>query len=334
MSKEHDYLNNKLVVAKPSTVKSPLLFRLRRRSNIYYGIIQNNNSLDAPDEVPIDESDIYAVMPNDDIEPGVAWGAKIQAHFSTERVKPWGLIHYYRKLADAEKGKLYKTLKRVNKILQKQKLNFVIPLDIEIRPNTGAMAGFWRKSKTGSESVIGLCPKSWIEYTLQDLTHILCHEVGHPLWAVYMSKEEKARWVKLYLKYNDIKDVTTDDLKTALKEFKEANTSVKIFMKGMEAEQAILFKSIFKYIKDKHHIDTKFIDVLIDGGDGVDTLESIWPKTKIQLSEMKITVSKYATKNSTEFWCESFAYYLSGKEILDKSIIKRVKKSIISLQAK
>ena len=326
-------LNGKLAIVHPQTFKKPVMVKLKQRKNRLTGIVQNNAAAVEPDVLDLNEDELVCVFPSEYPPAGKVYSCKVEPFVKAMKANKWGNIYYYRHLTDAEQSNFNRALDySYRKFIKPNKISHVLPINLEIRPNTGALKGYYCKKNKVSEHAICLCPISFVgSGNSKELQWLVNHELGHPLWTIYLSDEYKEKWVRLYHDFCVIDELTTDDLKAAHALFKESGELPSEHRKGLEDKPKVIFNAIFKYIKEKHKLKIIHLDLMV--GQETSNLSEFWPKNRLHLSEMKVPVSKYAGKAPVEMWCESMAAY-STKAELPVKIKNLVIKSIKSLRAK
>jgi hypothetical protein len=324
-------INGRLAIVQPATYKKPVLVKLRSKKDRLSGILQNNAAAVEPDVLELNKDDIVCVFTSNTPPPGKVYGATIAPFFAAVKASKWGNIYFYRNLADSERKNLFKALELVyTKFIKTHKIGFVLPIDLEIRDNEGTKQGYYRHGRKNTEHAIALCPTTFIA-SLKELQHLVIHELGHPLHALYMSDGYKERWVRLYLSYNVLKELTTTDLQTAHTHFVESKELPSQYRKQLSDEPKIIFNAIIKYIATAHHLKLEHLDLMVK--EKASDLSKLWPKSKLHLSEIVSPVSKYGNTSPVELWCESLAAYGINAE-LPHEVKKLVRRTLRSLQPK
>ena len=325
-------IDGRLAIVEPANAKKPIMVKLKFKKGNLSGIIQNNAVASQPDVIDLSADEILAIFPNNNPKPGKVYQCAVEPFTESFRAKKWGFSFLYRGMAEAEKAILAKALNAVYfKFIKPNKLGHLLPITIEIRPNDGKIQGYYRPEKRGIEHSICLCPTSFITDGVEGITRLLAHEIGHPLQTVYLPDSIKARWIKLYTTYNVIRDLTSDDLKSAYVDFHSTGDLPSSYRKNVEDDVKVIFNAILKYIKITYHLSLKDLDLIV--AKKSNGIEKFWPSSKVKLSEMQTPISKYAGTNYQELLCESLAAYVMGEK-LPKEILKLIKISIKSCQPK
>ncbi len=202
-------------------------------------------------------------------------------------------------------------------------------LVIHIRPRKGKMLGFFKKSRSGADIICLRIDDDSLQTDM--LPYIVWHEVGHLIYSRFFNEDRKSTWIKLYHDSLSLMDFTLKDCLKLLERFESAEFELaslseiqKKLQESGEDSNFILFKNILRHIKKTHSLTPGDIDTLRATGHSI---RDFWPTTGIQVSEMQLVVSDYATKSVQEFWCESLSFYMTGKE-LPKNIRKSVKSTL------
>lgn len=294
--------------------------------------MQNSRIKNAPDELAIDTVEhIVCVFPNRRPTYGRAYNVLVEGYENTERCKRWGPVNYYRKLTKTEHKNLINGLTLAANRLRRLKLDYLLPMETEVRQAKGKAAGFYVSERRGENHHIIICPKSLVD--LDDnsgIARIALHETAHPFWKLYMSERNKGRWITIYHSFNKIKELTTSDLQRYYQSFTTSKVSPSKYRRESDDEQKIIVDAILTWIKDTHHLELKFLDMLFAAGS---SLQELWPSSKLHLSAIKIPVTDYSAKNPEELWCESFSFYSIGKK-LPRAIRQLTKRTVRQLLPK
>jgi hypothetical protein len=328
-------LANKLAIVRLADTEQPLLVRLKQRRNNLSGILQNNSTGVAPDELPIQPDEILSVFPHNRPMFGKSYNIYVEPWVKQERLPHWGLINYYRNLTDTETTNLHKGLQLTyRRLIRKYNLKYLLPMNLEIRNPRGKQIGMYHAPKKSREAFTEISPISFIgSDTLSGAKYIMrivAHEMGHPCFQLYLSDRYKVRWVQLYHSFNKITTLTLDDLSSMRQSLIRGGATVQQYRKELDEDARLAFDTVMLWIKKVGRIDARFLNILINQQDD---LRSYWPHSKIHLSELQVAVTKYATKNPEEFFCESLAL-LTLREGLPKTVIKLLTRSLRSVQPK
>jgi len=323
-------IEGKLALIKLPEAKRPFLVRIRRRKGRLSGVMQNGTSgSQSPDAIAIDSiNSIICVFPND--PPfGRAYNIPLEPYVASERLRPWGNVTYYRKLSETEQRNFQRGMIRAGRRLHELKINYLLPLDLEVRQSHGKAAGMYIRARGDGNHHIIISPTSFVDNGgAKHISRIGLHEIGHPGWQLYMTALYKARWVRMYHGFNKIRALSTEDLRQQLTAFSSSRELPSAYRKDLAEDAKIVFDAILDWIKKAHHLELKFLDILVSAGGG---LGKYWPRSSLHLSELVIPVTAYSAKNPEEFWCESFSLYAMG-ETLPRSIRGLVRRTIRRLQ--
>lgn len=247
-------------------------------------------------------------------EPGKAYNINIEPYYESSFVRPWGKVFIFRRLAQKEKEYTLKLLKNAGKVITATGLTDHLPIDIEIRPKNGKIGGKYQIKK--GETILTVCSQNLDKETVN---HVVFHEFGHHMLFNHMTDQDKSVWIDLYhrstIVVKKFSDVRLNNLRKTLvkigsiKEFKQENAD------------SDLFKLALKNIREIHKIGQNDLQILLNNGNN---LKDYWPNVELEMSDLNLYVSQYAGKSYEEYFCESLAYYLTGKK-LPKEVKKQLK---------
>ena len=281
------------------------------KSNNVKGVLENKHRpiKELNDHVIFEMSDIVYNLGQDPHE-GTVLGIKVQPFRKTYKLEPFGNVNVFRSLTEGETSAVEKALVSFSGYVRRTGLILGYPIDIEIRPNSGRMAGYYKRiSDPLIPNVLCICPP-----TIEKLPYYISHEFGHHLWGEGMTDEQREYWIRLFGQSVKTFQISDQELDSLRERFSASRLSIPDFFK-QEAKQADvpLLKEIVKYIGKHHHLQPIHINILNRSGGNV---SRIWPRA-VDLTEETAIVSKYALKNPEELWAEAYAYKLTGQPLAE-----------------
>ena len=286
--------------------KKFLVKLLSKEGKAFKGLcVQNANK----EVVMFKEEDILASLGKNPTY-GNAYGLKVEPHRKTEALD-FAIVHYYRKMTKADKSCLYKNLTKAHDVLSDLDLGH-FSIVVEIKNNSGKIAGTYKYNE--DMDIITLKPA---EFNV-DILPLIYHELGHQVWSRDLDSKAKAAWVDFYHKGVALSNVSKTSVKKLCSMFDDHKMRVKEFYNfleeeyGEDAKEILIFDEVMSYIQDKHHLNSKYFDLLVMAGAKIN---KYFPKCKLKLTNYNILVSEYAEKNPEELFCETFAYFLSKRKL-------------------
>jgi len=162
------------------------------------------------------------------------------------------------------------------------------------------------------------------------IMRIAAHELGHPLWQLYLPDAIKARWVRLYHSFAQVQELKTNDLDAIRQDVVGSKISLREYQRQAPDETKLFLAAILLWIKRVHHLDSKYINLLLGEND---SLVDYWPHSRLHLSQIKVPITEYAGKNPEETFCEALSV-TALREELPRPITKLVARSIKAVQPK
>ena len=242
---------------------------------------------------------------------GSVYGVKVEPLKEIKTLKYWGEVRIYVELLQKVKLRVRSELIRAYKVLKKQGLAKFLPVDIELRHTSGKTIGQFKAMKKGQDIIV-LRP---VDFCDDPLDHTIFHEMGHKLWHRGLPVSYKAEWVSLYHEAVSLNTVDSSILRKIRREFQDSSMSIKEYKNSLEPEYVDIFNEVISWIAAKRHIKKPFLDIWIEAG--LD-LKRVWPKTKVDISQINTKVSDYADTTPEECWCEAFDLVLRGKALPQK----------------
>lgn len=253
---------------------------------------------------------------------GAAYGVKIEPFFSSEEHDRWGTISYYRAITKKERKCMRQALDRTAELLDKRGLSVFMPVKLEIRDNNGGKyLGYYKHSKKDEvPSVLCLKPPSFLTSDIEpeDIDYIIYHESGHGVWFTAVSRDLRARWVKLFEKRIKCKNIKQAQLDLILNNIYDyGDGGIKDYYKNQaDDDEQIIINECLAYLKKIYKLTVEDIDLLIQ--EDADRLDKYWPSTS-DISKSYPDISVYAQKSCIEFFAEGFSHFLS-KNPLPKDV--------------
>ena len=283
---------------------------LSKEGEAIKGLCVQNTSKEV---VMFKKEDILATLGKNPVY-GNAYGLKVEPHIKTESLD-FAAVHYYRKVTKADKAVLYENLTKAYDTLSDLDVgNF--PIVIEVKHNPGKIEGTYKYNE--DMDIITLKPA---EFNV-DILPLIYHELGHQVWNRDLDAKTKASWVDFYHKGVALSTASKSSVKNVCTLFDDHKMKVGEFHNyleeeyGEDAKEILIFSEIMSYIQDKHHLNTKYFDLLILAGVKI---RKYFPKCKLKLTNYNILVSEYAEKNPEELFCETFSYFLSKRKLTDEA---------------
>ncbi len=203
-------------------------------------------------------------------------------------------------------------------------LDSVLPINFEVRPPKGKMAGCFKASKISEDTI------TLRNVEGNDFLYTMYHEFGHALYTRLFNNNERASWIKEYHNTVYISEYGTKEIQSLLKELKLKAVTISEFKRSVDEANLILLNHILKYIKKQHLLSVRDLDSIC--AENINTIEKFWPSSVLEVSDVDIILTEYAKKNAQEFWCESFAHFMTHKSL--PSNLKKLVKSTVSTLAK
>jgi hypothetical protein len=245
-----------------------------------------------------------------------------------------GALNFFYK-PDQETGqKIIKAFDKIVKIFDQQRLDFLIDSSQavwEIYPHTGEKyAGMYRRSSKPEKNPhrFMIRPES---LTPDWYTYVIAHEYGHHLHSEFMtSRKLNAQWIKLYKSTILVKDVDKKQTTRILNALLDQEAPPSDFKGQLEEDDATAFKWIIKAIRTQHKLSIKELDAYFLA-EFFDEIQEVWPDA-VTTNDLAPLVTEYSTVSYRELLAESFAYYITGRE-LPKAVLKLLEDSIAFAKA-
>ncbi len=262
------------------------------------------------------------VLANYGVRPG---RSGYEVHLTSSRLSGIGELNFFVKLSSAERDEIKDVVKKGHKALDKKSLASFFPLNFEIRAGKGKALGYYSLDMKTDIDTMGFRMGE-----LQDLTHTFYHEAAHGIWERLVTKRStKAKWISLYNEFIDVESLSTKHIRRMYEDFASMACSMTEYKASLKEDegQEMLLKEVLSYIKKYHRLSIKDLDILADSDDKK-TIKKLWPNDAISLTKEKETgISLYSLKSPLELFCESFAFYMTGKG-LPKTVKKLLSKTL------
>lgn len=247
-----------------------------------------------------------------------------EVHHSASQLSGIGEINYFFKVSSSTKDELKAALKKGHRALEKKRLVAFFPLNFEVRPPKGKLLGYYHTDMKSDLDTMGFRLGEG-----QDFAHCFYHEAGHGIWDRMITKRStKAKWITLYNEFIEVQSLSTKQIKGMLNDFESTACNLTEYKDSLKEDKPseMLLKEILSYIKKYHRLSVKELDILAD--DDKKAIRKLWPSDAISLTTEKDTgISLYSLKSPIELFCESFAFYMTGKS-LPKSVKKLMSKTL------
>lgn len=238
---------------------------------------------------------------------------------STESSEDFGMLNWFYSPEDSVRESLAKAFADSSKALSAKGLSFLIQPEIcvwEIFPYSGdSYAGYYKRNRKPNKNPhrLAIVPEH-TDYDSSYYTYIIFHELGHHLHSEFVTgRLLNAKWIDLYSTSVPSRDIGEDETQRILKALLDQQDLPSAFKGQLEEKDQEAYKLILKAIKQQHKIGVKELDVLFVA-EFTDQIRAMWPE-KVVANDLNPLVTEYATKNYRELFAESFAYYMSGREV-------------------
>ncbi len=246
-----------------------------------------------------------------------------EVHHATSKMSGIGDIQYFTKISSATKEELKKAITKGYDALEKKGLVSFFPLNFEVRPAKGKVAGYY---KTDFKSDIDTMAFRLVEGN--DFRHCFYHEAAHGIYErLITSRSLKAKWVALYNEFIEVNSLSSKQIKGLYSGFASIEGTMSEYKSSIEdAGDQLVLKEILSYIKKYHRLSIKDLDVLAEGDKS--EIKKMWPKDGLSLTNEKDTgITTYSATAPKELFCEAFAFHMTGKK-LPKNIKKLMEKTL------
>ena len=263
--------------------------------------------------------------------PGSAYGCQIRKLHSRTEHSFWGNISIMRSMDDEEREVLKRSLTAGLNCLKTIGCKDAIQLDnLMVVDAKGRYAGYYKQDKRGYH--ICLHPKEFIE---EQGTQIINHELAHAIWYQLTGENAKAEWVQLYTNYIDLYKSPDEQMSEVIdivsaqsRHMDEYHDLVSEIEGGNE-----MLDNLTWALMDIHLLDKQDLDLF---------LWSLSSKKRRRALERAVSnvsrlsgevsssfpVSEYASKNTREFFAESYAHYLSSPSNVPDDVEELLKRTI------
>lgn len=271
------------------------------------GILRLSEDIDSEGlkkQIPFKTSEILANLGSRPV-PGTAYGVKIEPLIRQEDSKFWGNIRYYRWLDDDTKDGLFHNTQEFIKQVKERRLP-KIKADLEIRPVSGKMSGYYKFMPTKERDILAIRPND----SLDGIQYIFSHEYAHGLYFRHVPQQMKVKWIQAYHKFVSITNLQEEELTQILDEISGVQ-SVKEYLKEATEDTKYMVSRILQYIAQTHYLNKLHIELMLNAGESI---EEFWP-VSLDLTHKELAISEYAKKNVEEFFAESFSFDFVGRTI-------------------
>jgi hypothetical protein len=324
-----------LIVRSVDNPNSQFLGQLASAKNGQLIVTEERDRHIAANDVEI-EADQVLVNLGSEPHPGKVYGIDVENLYRATKEHPvWGSICFFRplpkELAQALRKALDKTGERLTAMgFEPLFERFVV----EILNPHGQYGGMYVHKK-GKDAVGRLKLYLTEEHAAgAEMNYILYHEFGHAIQCLCLHKPSiHAAWMKLFRTSVQCKPIGADTfnrLKKAILSVEQdmvKSLSPPELINSTEDDDLLAFKVALRYMSQVYHVSARDFRSLLEAG-SQDTVKGIWPKIDIDVDDLKPIVSEYATKNVSELFAESFAYYMTKSRKLPSDVHALMEKSL------
>lgn len=280
------------------------------------------------------ESDQVMVNLGPTPSPGKVYGIDVENLYRTTKSHPvWGSICFFRDLPKELKQALRTSLDKTGERLAKMGFEPLFEkFVVEILNQHGQYAGMYVHKK--GKDAVGRLKLFLADEHAPEMNYVLYHEFGHAIQCLCLRKPSiHAAWMKLFrtsVQCKPIEAATFLRLRKAILSVEPdmaKSLSPAELINSTEDDDLLAFKVAMRYISQVYHVSGRDFKSLLEAGSR-DTIKGIWPKTDIDVDDLKPIVSEYATKNVSELFAESFAYYMTKSRKLPSDVHKLMEKSL------
>ncbi len=251
---------------------------------------------------------------------GNAFKCDIEPYWKTVPEKPLGSIHFFKRIKKVEWAVLLDAVTCAHNWLVENHLDHILPIEIHVRPAKGKDSTTWKTAKDeDSLSILSLRPQEFDD----EILGLIFRELASGLYDLVLPSRFKASWIELYHSYVALMAVQNETLEYLLEKTVD-QTSIKGIRRDLDENEAPVFDACISYVKSHHNLGPKHIEVLLEQEHSI---EDLWPKTTIHLTDMEPNISERALKSPEFFWAEAFRMYATGIS-LPKKIHQLIEKSI------
>lgn len=214
-------------------------------------------------------------------------------------------------------------LPKFEKILKRHGFEGILPMHFEFDnlPKSNK-AGMYYKVKEDYDKI-------WFNVAHPDMFATFCHEAGHAIWERLITKNStKIKWVQLYLSHIQVEVMDKKEYRKMRNDFLASAQTIASFAKTIEDEdKRDVFKKTIKELSKLNNLRASEIN-LINTSPEAQTLKELWPPFPLILVRIsENNISKYAQKETVEYFCECVRLYLT-KHTLPKRVRKLVEKTL------
>lgn len=286
----------------------------RNKNHIRIEVADNYGETDTHD-LKIGEDSVILTNLGDSPLSGTVYKCKIRKLHHRTHHDFWGAITFFRELDDDEKDSLKFAMKKSYDVLKKLGLHKIIRIDnLLVQDASGRYAGWYKQDRYGNH--ICYQPKEIERSTSALLMH---HEVAHAIWFQTLKASAQAKWVHLYNEYTQVTKTPEDTLVDVigvvaaeprrLADYYDLVTEIEFGDYWLDAlVDALLSIHLF----DKDDLDL-YLWSLSNKQRGRALERAALNVTHLTGEHAEFPVSKYASKNTKEFFAESYCHYLADR---------------------
>jgi hypothetical protein len=300
------------VIAQPSGLKGPKLFKTKKTEKGLLGRIADN-SYYGDAETYLIKSDEVILYLGDEPAYGVAYGVLVEPILKRYVVKGFGTVYSYADVGDAMQERISKALLTSYSKTRKQFPNCpTFELSTEIRATKGRVLGSYQYRPKDVDNMV-LRPNG--EMGMRELVKLITHELGHGVWNRGMTSESRSRWIKRYDQFIEVSTVTVSDVKRIVRSLREMQ-SVKDYLKECEPEDLAKFGIYAGWLHKIHGMSKREMQDMISAGEDLPIAD-----THLHKSDVSTPITLYSKENPQELFCEAWSSLAVG-DLSNKGMLK------------
>jgi len=322
-----DEKNKKHLVLVESVKKAP---KDSGTDTTYSGVINNADmyNSECKTEVEFAKREAVANLGSSPFCFGSVFGVKIETYAKSIKIQPWGEVHVFTELSDADLEVITTSLQKVGGIAKQRGWFASKQIRVELRPPAGKLvASYKHNRKDDKDDIFILRPK---DEDLESLDSYVGRETGNSLWYNLVTAELKSKWVAVFIKSTVLSQTTDVDIKSIIQDLKQTGSCKELLASLKEDESRLLLaKEIFRFFKRVHALEKADIDFMLEDKEA--NLDEISPKNPLEIGAKSVIISDSAMKSARSLFAEAFSLYLLDKESLPKNIRVLMKQTLAAV---
>ena len=163
-------------------------------------------------------------------------------------------------------------------------------------------------------------------YDKDHIKRVVYHELGHAIWnRNNIAINIKNKFIQYFLKSKTTFKMTEDQINNVRNDLLNT-TSVRAYLSTLISTEESILKQSLGYIYKHYSLTPEDLDVLIASGND---LKEYFPTSLTFVKSDDNFVTKYASTNVQEFFCETFAAYIMRLPMVDDPELMDIYKSFI-----